>query len=161
MVNSSSNYKRSSSTSRPRRDKSTVRKSRNSSSKRIVTDDEDDDYLINEVVAFEEFGEAQEVMKLFQFKDKKRTTEQLKRNVVIKIEVSASNRLHLVCTNEYMSALLKRTFLCHDLGHHIRRHRLYQRWTRSFEKTFGRQQSALLTKLAVTWSGVLSMLEIG
>jgi NADPH:quinone reductase-like Zn-dependent oxidoreductase len=57
----------------------------------VIDDDNDGDqgdYLTNTVVAFEEFGESQEVLKLFEFKDKVRTSEQLKRNIVIKIEVS-------------------------------------------------------------------------
>lgn len=44
-------------------------------------------YLENAVVAFEEFGEAPGVLKLYEFKDKVRSAEKLKRNVVIKIEV--------------------------------------------------------------------------
>jgi len=45
-------------------------------------------YLENAVVAFEDFGEAQSVLKLYEFKDKARSSEKLKKNVVIKIEVS-------------------------------------------------------------------------
>lgn len=44
-------------------------------------------YLENAVVAFEEFGEAPGVLKLYEFRDKIRSAEKLKRNVVIKIEV--------------------------------------------------------------------------
>lgn len=44
-------------------------------------------YLENAVVAFEEFGEAQSVLKLYEFKDKKRTSEKLKRSVLVEIEV--------------------------------------------------------------------------
>jgi hypothetical protein len=45
-------------------------------------------YLENAVVAFEEFGDAPGVLKLYEFKDKRRSSEKLKKNVVIKIEVS-------------------------------------------------------------------------
>ena len=45
-------------------------------------------YLENAVVAFEEFGDAPGVFKLYEFKDKRRSSEKLKKNVVIKIEVS-------------------------------------------------------------------------
>ena len=45
-------------------------------------------YLENAVVAFEEFGDAPDVLKLYEFKDKRRSSEKLKKNVVIKIEVS-------------------------------------------------------------------------
>jgi hypothetical protein len=44
-------------------------------------------YLENAVAAIEEFGEVS-AMKLYNFKDKRRAPEKLKRNVVIKIEVS-------------------------------------------------------------------------
>lgn len=44
-------------------------------------------YLENAVAAIEEFGEVS-ALKLYNFKDKRRTPEKLKRNVVIQIEVS-------------------------------------------------------------------------
>jgi hypothetical protein len=77
------------------RDNSIPRKPKPSSSSRNAYKDSgknkssasSDDYLVNDVVGFEEFGEAQDVLKLFQFKDKVRTNEELKRNVLIKIEV--------------------------------------------------------------------------
>ena len=98
---SASQYKRSSSTKRttrkqslPREPSSSPKKYTSSSSRKIndktrssSNTKSENEYLVNEVVAFEEFGEAQEVLKLFEFKDKVRTSEQLKRNVVIKIEV--------------------------------------------------------------------------
>ena len=43
--------------------------------------------LDNSVVAVEEFGEAQSVLKLYEFKDKKRTSEKLKKSVLVEIEV--------------------------------------------------------------------------
>lgn len=45
-------------------------------------------YLENAVVAFEDFGEAQTALKLYEFRDKIRTPEKLKKNVVVQIEVS-------------------------------------------------------------------------
>ena len=45
-------------------------------------------YIENSVVAFEEFGEAPTSLKLYEFRDKIRTSEKLRKNVVIKIEVS-------------------------------------------------------------------------
>ena len=45
-------------------------------------------YIENAVIAFEEFGDAPGVLKCYEFKDKVRTSEKLKRNIVIKIEVS-------------------------------------------------------------------------
>ncbi len=44
-------------------------------------------YLENSVVAFDDFGEAQTALKLFEFRDKVRSGDKLKKNVVIKIEV--------------------------------------------------------------------------
>lgn len=76
------------------RDNSIPRKPKPSSSSRHTYKDSTkdisgsgDDYLVNDVVGFEGFGEAQDVLKLFQFKDKVRTNEELKRNILIKIEV--------------------------------------------------------------------------
>ncbi len=46
-------------------------------------------YLDNAVVAYEEFGEAQSVLKLYEFRDKRRTAEKLGKSVLIKIEVSS------------------------------------------------------------------------
>ncbi len=117
VVKSSSSYKRSSSASRPRRDQSQLRQSKYSSSHRDKnTDARDDGYLVNSVVAFEEFGEAQDVMKLFEFKDKKRTSEQLKRNVLIKIEVCIIPPLSLpsagsLLTNDLCSCYFLLTYV--------------------------------------------------
>ena len=94
-TSSSSPYTRThSSRSTSLRDNSIPRKPKPSSSSRHVYKDStkdksgsSDDYLVNDVVGFEEFGEAQDVLRLFQFKDKVRTNEELKRNVLIKIEV--------------------------------------------------------------------------
>jgi hypothetical protein len=52
-------------------------------------------YIENAVIAFEEFGDASGVLKCYEFKDKVRTSEKLRRNVLIKIEVS-----------EYLQSLL-------------------------------------------------------
>ncbi len=102
-TSSSSPYTRthsSRSTSKTRRDNSIPRKPKPSSSSRHVYKDStkdksgsSDDYLVNDVVGFEEFGEAQDVLRLFQFKDKVRTNEELKRNVLIKIEVRKKSNI--------------------------------------------------------------------
>ena len=70
----------------------------------MVEEDKDDDYMVNTVVAFEEFGDSQEVLKLFEFKDKNRSSEQLKRNVVIKIQVSLNKGLeqHQIFSQQYI-----------------------------------------------------------
>ena len=54
-------------------------------------------YLENAVVAFEEFGEASTALKLYEFKDKIRTPEKLKKNVVVKIEVSGMMYGFILC----------------------------------------------------------------
>lgn len=91
MRNLSSSYRRSSSRILGGRESSVSRKSKQGRSHRHDNDDEGGNkYLVNDVVAFEEFGKAQDVLKLFQFKDKNRSSDKLKQNVVVKIEVSLS-----------------------------------------------------------------------
>lgn len=94
---SSSRTIRSGSKNMPRRDRSITRNKRDQSVPRKPKygarqsrreEKEGQDYLTNTVVAFEEFGEAQEVLKLYEFKDKIRNADELKRNVVIQVEVS-------------------------------------------------------------------------
>ena len=74
---------------RNKRDNSALRKPKHSAARQSDHEErEGQDYLTNTVVAFEEFGEAQEVLKLYEFKDKIRNSDELKRNVVIQVEVS-------------------------------------------------------------------------
>ena len=61
-------------------------------------------YLENSVVAFDEFGEAPTALKLYEFRDKVRSAEKLKRNVVIKIEVSPAAGSCLAGSIEIMIA---------------------------------------------------------
>lgn len=71
-----------------RRGTSSIRSGKYSSSSKKYLEDTPSRYIENAVVAFEEFGEAQSALKLYEFRDKIRSREKLKRNVVIKIEVS-------------------------------------------------------------------------
>jgi hypothetical protein len=43
--------------------------------------------VVNVVVAFEEYGEAQAVMRLFEFREKTKTPAELGANCLVKIEV--------------------------------------------------------------------------
>jgi len=103
MVKSSAQHSRSgpsSSATKLKRSNSLLRKSKYGNTSNRYNDEEDDDhldeYLRNKVVAFEDFGDAQDVLKLFEFKDKIRSTQQLRRNVVIKIEASTVSMMDVL-----------------------------------------------------------------